>query len=312
MTPRRAEARAGTPGAQFLAPEVLARIDNLELLARTVVDGFLNGLHRSPYLGLSLDFAEHRSYMPGDDIRLIDWKLWARSDRYYVKQFEAETNADFTLLLDVSRSMRYGSAEVTKLDYARYLGACLAYFSRRQRDRVGLVSFDRDVAEYIPPSGRHLDRVLHALDRAGRDPGPGEPGALGPPLFQAGESLRRKGILVLVSDLYEEAAEVLKVVRGLAARGHDVLVFHVLDPAELEFPFDEESSFEDLETGESMPVIPGKVAAGYRELLAEHLAALRDGLSGDRVDYQLLDTSKPLDHALHRYLVMREQKTRVR
>ncbi|MGD2067949.1 MAG: DUF58 domain-containing protein [Gemmatimonadota bacterium] len=316
MTPRRSETRSaqrgpGT-GAQFLDPDVLARIDNLELLARTVVDGFLNGLHRSPYLGLSLDFAEHRSYMPGDDIRLIDWKLWARTDRHYVKQFEAETNADFSVLLDVSRSMRYGSGDVTKLDYARYLAACLTYFSRRQRDRVGLVTFDADVAEYIPPSSRHLDRILHTLDRAGRDPGPGAPGTLEGPLLKAGESLRRKGILALVSDLYEEADRVLRVVRTLAARGHDVLVFHVLDPAERDFPFQDASSFEDMETGERMPVVPSEVARGYREVVAAHLRALEEGFVGDRVDYQLLDTSRPLDHALHRYLVVREKKSRVR
>ena len=315
MTPRRSHARATghAPGAHFLDPVVLSRIDNLELLARTVVDGFLAGLHRSPYLGLSLDFAEHRSYMPGDDVRLIDWKLWGRTDRHYVKQFEAETNADFTVLLDTSRSMRYGSHEVTKLDYSRYLAACLAYFSRRQRDRVGMVAFDRDVADYVPPSARHLERVLHALDRAGHDPGPGVEGALEPPLLKAAESLRRAGILALVSDLYEEPDDVLRVVRALAARGHDVMVFHVLDPAEIDFPFDDATTLEDMETGARVPVVPGEVGDGYRELMQAHLRALEEGFSGaERVDYLLLDSSKPLDHALHRYLVMRERKARVR
>ena len=153
-------------GAQLLLPEVLARIDNLELLAKTVVEGFLNGLHRSIYLGLSLDFAEHRQYMPGDDIRLIDWRLYGRTDRHYIKLFEAETNTNFSVLLDISRSMNYGSHSVTKLDYARYLAACLTYFSRRQRDRVGLITFDSDVVDYIPPSARNLDLCLHALSRA--------------------------------------------------------------------------------------------------------------------------------------------------
>ena len=147
----RARARASASGAQFLDPAVLARIDNLELLARTVVDGFLSGLHRSPYLGFSLDFAEHRPYMPGDDIRRIDWKLFGRTDRHYIKLFEAETNADFSVLLDVSRSMSYSSHDVTKLDYARYLAAALLFFCNRQRDRVGLVTFDEAIVDYVPP-----------------------------------------------------------------------------------------------------------------------------------------------------------------
>ena len=162
--------RAAISGAQFLDPAVLARIDNLELLARTVVDGFVAGLHRSPYLGLSLDFAEHRAYMPGDDIRNIDWRLFARTDRHYVKQYEAETNASFSVLLDISGSMSYGSGDLTKLDYARFVAACLTYFSRQQRDRVGLVTFDDDVVDYVPSSVRNLDLVLHTLDRGRGDP----------------------------------------------------------------------------------------------------------------------------------------------
>ena len=157
--------RHSAAGAQFLDPAVLGRITNLELLARTVVDGFLTGLHRSPYLGFSMDFAEHRPYMPGDDIRRIDWKLYARTDRHYIKLFEADTNANFSILLDLSASMSYGSHSLTKLDYARYLAACLAYFSNKQRDRVGLVTFDHEVVDYVPPSMKHLDTILHTLDQ---------------------------------------------------------------------------------------------------------------------------------------------------
>src|SRR6185295_281580 len=156
---------SGIPGARFLDPLTLSRIDNLELLARTVVEGFLNGLHHSPYLGLSVDFAEHRPYMPGDDIRRIDWKLWARTDRHYVKEFEADTNANFSVIHDVSSSMNYGSGSVTKLEYAKYLSACLAWFSRKQRDRVGLVTFDSDIVDRVPPSAKNLNVVLHMLDR---------------------------------------------------------------------------------------------------------------------------------------------------
>jgi uncharacterized protein (DUF58 family) len=295
-------------GAQLLLPEVLARIDNLELLARTVVEGFLNGLHRSVYLGLSLDFAEHRPYMPGDDIRRIDWRLFGRTDRHYVKLFEAETNANFVVLLDVSRSMSYGTHTVTKLDYARYLAACLSYFARRQRDRVGLVTFDDDVVDYIPPSAKNLDLCLHTLHRAQA----GRPGELRKPILKATESLRRRGILVLISDLYETAEEVVRAVRVLQAPGHDVMVFHLLDPAELEFPFQGPSNFRDMETGEDLPLIPDKLREGYKDLVSAHTAELRERFTSGRVDYALLDTSKPLDQALFRFLLHREKKRKAR
>jgi uncharacterized protein (DUF58 family) len=295
-------------GAHLLLPEVLARIDNLELLARTVVDGFLNGLHRSVYLGLSVDFAEHRPYMPGDDIRLIDWRLYGRTDRHYIKLFEAETNANFSVLLDVSRSMNYGSHSVTKLDYARYLAACLTYFSRHQRDRVGLITFDDDIVDYIPPSARNLDLCLHTLAKAEAN-GAGE---LKRPLLKAVESLRRKGILVLISDFYHETDDVLEAVRLLRSPGHDVIVFHVLDPAELEFPFEEAANFRDMETMEDLPLIPGKVREDYRGLLKAHLAELKDRFTANKVDYAVLDTSKPLDHALFHLLLHREKRSRAR
>jgi uncharacterized protein (DUF58 family) len=287
---------------------VLGRIGNLELLARTVVDGFLTGLHRSPYLGFSLDFAEHRPYMPGDDIRRIDWRLFARTDRHYIKLFEAETNANFVVLLDVSRSMSYGSHSVTKLDYARYLSACLAFFSHRQRDRVGLVTFDHEIVEYVPPSMKHMDTVLHVLDRVEA----GRPGSLSKSFLQVTELLRRKGILVIVSDFYESPDDVISAVGPLRARGHDVIVFHVLDPNELTFPFEEASGFEDMETGEQIPVIPAKLKEEYLRVVSDHLDALRDRLTENRIDYTLLDTSQPLDLALFQYLLAREAMSRVR
>ncbi len=295
-------------GAQLLLPEVLARIDNLELLARTVVEGFLNGLHRSIYLGLSLDFAEHRPYMPGDDIRRIDWRLYGRTDRHYIKLFEAETNANFMVFLDISSSMGYGSDSVTKLDYARYLAACLSYFSRRQRDRVGLLTFDNDVVDYVPPSARNLDLCLHTLARAEAR----RPGELRKPLLKAMDSLRRKGILVLISDFYQDTQEVLDAVRLLQSPGHDVIVFHVLDPAELEFPFEGPSNFQDMETGDDLPLVPEKIREGYKGLLNTHIEELRDRFTGGRVDYAVLDTSKPLDRALFHLLLHREKRSRVR
>jgi len=303
-----ARARASSSGAQFLDPAVLARIDNLELLARTVVDGFLTGLHRSPYLGFSMDFAEHRPYMPGDDVRRIDWRLFARTDRHYIKLFEAETNSNFAILMDVSRSMSYGSHEVSKLDYARYLSAALAFFSNRQRDRVGLVTFDHDIVDYVPSSMKHMDTVLHILDRTVA----GRPGSLKAPLLRITERLSRKGILVIISDFYEEPDQILESIGLLRARGHDVIVFHILDPTELEFPFEAASGFEDMETGEQIPVIPERLRADYQQLLRNHISELETRLNANRIDYKLLDTSEPLDMALFAYLAAREKLSRVR
>jgi uncharacterized protein (DUF58 family) len=295
-------------GAQLLLPEVLARIDNLEILAKTVVEGFLNGLHRSIYLGLSLDFAEHRPYMPGDDIRRIDWRLFGRTDRHYIKLFEAETNANFVVLLDISRSMSYGSHPVTKLDYARYLAGCLTYFSRHQRDRVGLITFDEDIVDYIPASAKNLDLCLHTLHRAVA----GKPGGLYKPLLKATETLRRKGIVVLISDFYEDPEDVIQSVRLLQSPGHDVMVFHILDPAELEFPFETSTDFQDMETREQLPVVPGKLRDRYRGLVAAHTEELADRFTAGQVDYAVLDTSEPLDQALFRFLLHREKRSRVR
>ncbi len=300
--------RTAGSGNQFLDPAVLGRIGNLELLARTVVDGFLTGLHRSPYLGFSIDFAEHRPYMPGDDVRRVDWRLFARCDRYYIKLFEADTNANFVVLLDVSASMSYGSNSVTKLDYARYLSACLSFFSSRQRDRVGIVTFDHEIIEYVPASMKHLDTVLHVLDQAHA----GRPGSLAEPFVQITELLGRKGILVVVSDFYEEPEDVLSAIGPLRARGHDVIVFHVMDTNELEFPFAEASGFEDLETKEQIPVIPDRLRDEYKRVVAAHVQTLKKLFTDHRIDYTLLDTSQPLDLALFRYLLAREQKSRSR
>jgi len=290
-------------GTNLIDPRVLARIDNLELLARTVVDGFLNGLHRSPYLGLSLDFAEHRPYMPGDDIRRIDWRLYARTDRFHIKQFEADTNSDFVAVVDVSGSMRFGSGGIPKIDYARYLAATLLYFSSRQRDRVGMVAFDDEIVEQVPASAKHLDIALHALTRLK----PGRPGSLAGPLSKVAESLRRRSIIALISDFYAEPESVVEAVRALRYRGNDVIVFHLLDPAELELPYDGSANFEDLESGELLPVVTDAIRARYRELVAGHTAALSKLFTDERIDYALFDTGQPLDHALFHYLSHREQ-----
>jgi uncharacterized protein (DUF58 family) len=295
-------------GARFVDPVVLARVGNLEVVSRSVVDGFINGLHRSPYFGASVDFAEHRGYTPGDDIRRVDWRLFARTDRFYVKEYEADSNSNFAVLLDVSKSMAFGSQGITKLDYARMLAGCLTYLVHRQRDRVGLVTFDEDVVEHVPPSAKHMEVVLHVLDKVT----PTRPGKLGPPLKKLAEHFGRRGLLVLVSDLYEEPQAVLDAVSPLRFRGHDLIVFHVLDPAEIDFTYDEASAFEDLESGEQIPIVPEALAEKYRELMRTHIEALTSKFSELRIDYALLNTSRPLDYALFNYLSMRERLSRVR
>ena len=296
------------PGARFVDPVVLARIGNLELVARAVVDGFINGIHRSPYFGASVDFAEHRGYVPGDDIRRVDWKLYARTDRYYIKEYEADSNSNFSVLLDVSKSMGFGSRGITKLEYGKMLAGCLTYLVHRQRDRVGLVAFDNDVVEFVPPSAKHMDVSLHVLDRLK----PANPGSLRAPLHKVAEHFGRRGLLILVSDLYEEPDAVIDAIGPLRFRGHDIAVFHLLDPAELDFSFREPSAFEDLETGEQIPIVPDALADQYKELVKTHINALRERFSANRIDYTMLDTSSPLDHALFSYLSTRERLSRVR
>ena len=297
-----------TPGARFVDPRVLARIGNLKLLARSVVDGFINGLHKAPYLGVSVDFAEHRGYMPGDDIRFIEWRVFARTDRFYVKQFEADTNANFSVLFDVSKSMSFASKSISKLDYGRYLAACLTYFATKQRDRVGLVTFDDDIVTRVPPSAKHLDVVLHTLDRIEA----GRPGAFEKPLFRATEFFKRRGVVLLISDLYDDPQTILDRLKPLSYAGTDVMVFHVLKPAEVDFPYDEATSFQDLETGRKMPVVPEKLREQYRSLVQEHIAELTRLCSENRIDYAFFNTAQPLDHGLFQFLAMREKLNRVR
>lgn len=294
--------------SNFLDPVVLSRIGNLELVARTVVDGFVNGLHRAPFFGLSLDFAEHRAYQPGDDIRRVDWRLFARTDRFHVKEFEADTNSNFMVLLDASRSMGYSSGGVSKLDYARFLAASLAYFSNGQRDRVGIATLDDEVRDFVPCSAKHLNLLLHTLDRLEAGGGSG----LQAPLLRLADRLRRRGIVVLISDLYEEPERVVQALTPLRAEGHDVIVFHVLDPAELDFPFDQSASFVDSETGDQLPVVPAAMRARYRAMIEAHSQELSRSLRENRMDYVLLNTAQPLDVALFHYLTSRERLSRVR
>lgn len=295
------------PGSRFIDPAVLAKIGNLEFIARSVVDGVINGSHRSPYFGASVDFAEHRGYVPGDDIRRVDWRVFARTDKYYIKEFEADSNANFSVLLDVSKSMAFG-ARITKLDYAKTLAACLTYLVSKQRDRVGLVTFDEEIVDHVPPSAKHVDVVLHTLDRVQAR----RPGRFGVPIRKLAEHFGRRGIVVVISDFYEEPDEVLDAVSLIRYRGNDVILFHVLDPAEVDFSFDDASSFEDLESGEQLPVVPDALREQYRAMIREHIAALTTKSAAQRVDYNLLNTSAPLDYALFNYMAIRDRLSRTR
>ena len=286
---------------RFVDTETLSRISSLDLLAKTVVEGFVSGLHRSPFLGRSMDFAEYRAYQPGDDIRRVDWKLFCRSDRFYVKEFEADTNTNLTIALDISRSMDFGTGALTKLDYGRYLAACLGYFASKQKDRIGLVTFDSSIVDFVPPAAKHLQVVLHTIDRLK----PGGGGSLREPLLELVDTVRRRSMVVLISDFYEDPETVIQTAAGFRHKGNDVILFHLLDPAELRFEFDGELDLRDLETGAREAVMPDVLRDQYLELIREHTQTLDRSLVEAGIDYTLVDISKPLDAALYSYLSAR-------
>jgi len=290
---------------RFIDPATLMKISSLELIARTVVEGFIAGLHRSPHLGFSVNFAEYRPYRPGDDIRKIDWKVFGRLDRYFVKEYEGETNTTIHLILDCSRSMAYESQGIRKLEYGQFLAACLGYFAFKQRDGVGFVSYDEDVIDFVPARGSigHLNTVLHTIERANA----GRKTNFVKPLVSVAERLRRRGIVVLISDLYDEPERVMEGLRHLAYRGNDLIVFQVLDPAELSFDFSESAQFVDMETRAEMHVIPDFVRREYRKVIKDQIAYYEKECQKDRIDFALINTSQPLDHALFTYLLRREQ-----
>jgi uncharacterized protein (DUF58 family) len=291
---------------RFLDPAVIARIGSLDLRARTIVEGFLSGLHRSPLKGFSVEFAEYRQYLPGDDLSTIDWKVYARSDRYYVKKYEEETNLRAHLLLDVSASMSYGSGAMTKRDYGSCLAASLAYLMNRQRDAAGLVTFDERILGWLPPSIRpgHLRALLVTLDRLPD----GAKTDAGRPLHQLADALAKRGMVVLISDLLDDPARVIDGLKHFRFRGNDVLVFHVLDRSELTFPFDRPVRFRDLETGEEIMATPSEVRDEYLAGIRGLIETYRRELRSVGIDYQLLDTSEPLDRALLSYLAVRGRR----
>jgi len=296
---------ASTRDRQFLDPAVVARLGTLELRARTVVEGFLSGLHRSPFKGFSVEFAEYRQYIHGDDLSTIDWKVFARSDRYYVKKFEEETNVDCQLMIDVSGSMAYGSRGITKFEYAACLAASLGYLMNRQRDAVGLTAFDERVVAALPASTRpgHLRQLLITLNRLVL----GSRTNVSKPLHQLAGSMNRRGMVVLISDLLDDPEAIVRGLKHFQYRGSDVLVFHILDPDELEFPFDRTTRFEDLETSEEVMAVPELVRSHYLRQISSLIERYRRELGAAGIDYQLLNTKQPLEMALLAYLSTRSR-----
>ncbi len=294
----------GPRSRQFLDPAVVARLGTLELRARTIVEGFLTGLHRSPFKGFSVEFAEYRQYMPGDDLSTIDWKVYARSDRHYVKKFEEETNLDCHILLDVSGSMGYGSRGITKFEYGQCLAASLAYLMNRQRDAVGLTAFDENIVGMLPASARpgHLRAMLITLERLEL----GKRTNVSKPMHQLASSLTKRGMVVLISDLLDDAESVIRGLKHFQFRGTDVVVFHVLDPHELEFPFERATRFEDMESDAEVMAVPAVVRQHYVEAMQALIERYKRELGAAGIDYHLLTTADPLELALMQYLSTRE------
>jgi uncharacterized protein (DUF58 family) len=295
-TPAGGAAPPGASAATFIDPPTLMRIKSLQLRARVVVQGFLSGLHRSPHHGFSVEFSEYRQYSPGDDPRFLDWRLYARSDRYYVKRFEDETNLRCHLLVDMSRSMGYGSTGYTKVDYARTAAATIAYFLSMQRDAVGLVTFDAAIADYLPARYRpgHLHRLMVCLERAVA----GTSTNLAAPLEQVAAVVRKRGMVVLISDLLAPTEALRSRLGFLRSQGHEVVLLRVLDPSELEFDFKHATTFIDLETGRDLYVDPSAARQQYRQKFKRHAEEIDQTCRDMGIAFHLLPTSRPLELAL--------------
>jgi len=303
MPPQARSQETGTP-TRFIDPAILAGISHLGLVAKTVVDGFVAGLHRSPDFGFSQEFAEYRAYTPGDDLRHVDWNVFARTERAYLKRYRGETNSQLTMMLDASASMNYSSHGVTKLDYSRFLTVSIAYLANQQRDAAGVIIFDDDVKNYVPPSTRQgqFMRVAHAIEHA-------EPGTrtdFAKPFIHFQQFHRRLGIVVAVSDFYEEPETVIQAIRPLRFNGNEVILFHVLDPEEIQPKLKDPVLMVDMETDDAIEVSPDYAKHEYRAKVDAHIDALRTKAKASGMDYFLLQTDRPLDEALREYLAIRQ------
>jgi len=292
---------------RFLLPEVVCKLRRIDLKARLVVEGFLTGLHRSPFKGFSVEFAEYRQYMPGDELKRIDWKVYAKTDRFYIREYQEETNLRAYLLLDTSGSMGYSSAKISKLEYASCLAASLAYLLLKQKDSVGLVQFGTKIEKYIPPrqAGAHLSVLLHTLD--GIKPG-GETD-LAQTFHLLAERIKRRGLVIILSDLFDAKEKVLKALRHFRHRKHEVLVFHILDRNEIDFAFSSPLVLKDLESKNELTIDPRIIRKEYQHTLDDFFNDFRRRCRESRIDYHLITTDMPFDRALFSYLEKRKRLT---
>ncbi len=292
-------AKADDP-RRFLHPETIARISRLDMRARHVVEGFISGMHRSPFFGHSVEFIQHREYVPGDDIRHLDWKVWSKTDRYYIKQFEEETNLRCTIVLDVSESMHYGRGPLNKYSYACTAAACLAYLLLKQQDSVGLITFDSDVRQVVPSRSAitHIDAIVKAMD-VSKPREKTDPEKI---LRRVTETISSRGMILFVSDLLVDRPPLLRGLEMLQHRRHDVMVFHVLDDDELVFPFTGTTRFEGMEELPQLTCDPRALRDGYLEALEEYLVEVRRGCVNQGIDYSLIKTSDYLDAVLSKFL----------
>ncbi len=294
-----------TAAREYLDPVFLSKLANMELVARCAVEGFFSGLHPSPFQGFSVEYSDHREYHPGDEVKFVDWKIFARTDRLCIKRFHQETNTTVYILLDVSRSMSFSGGSTRKIDYACFLAAALSYLMLKQGDSTGLVLFAEKVIGQVPPASRrtHLHAILRALDgstTAGRT-------NLAAVLHTVADTTKRRGLVILLSDLLDDEGDVFRGLAHLKFLKHDVIVFHIMDPQEIKLDYEGLIQFEDLETGDKVRTFPQSIRSGYRQRVAEFLDNIKRTLGKNSIDYCLLETSEPLDRALIAYLVKRRR-----
>ncbi len=290
---------------ELLTPHIINRLNTLDLQARQVVEGFISGLHKSPFHGFSVEFSQHRPYLPGDSLRYVDWKVYGRSDRYYIKQFEQETNLRAHILLDVSASMSFAGAEVSKRQYANVLAAALSFLLIRQKDAAGLVLFDHAIRSMLPARSvpSHLQQIFTEIDQTEN----GKDTAISPVLHEVAERIHRRGLVIIISDLLDEPSEVLKGLQHFRYDRHEVLVFHVLDPAEMDLKFTGDVVFKDLESAETLKTQPEFIRRAYREKVNAFLETYRTQCSNSGIDYYPVITSSPYDVALTEFLLKRKR-----
>ncbi len=293
------------PGGHILTPDIISRLNNLSLKARFVVEGFIVGLHKSPYHGFSVEFSEHRAYGAGDEIRHVDWKLWGKTDRFFIKQFEEETNLKSYLLVDQSLSMTYKSKKMTKLEYAQILAASLGYLMLKQQDAVGLTLFDDRIRVNIPARSKrsHLNIILSQMQNIIAGPET----TIAPVLHKTAEAIKKRGLIILISDLFDDPDKVLSGLQHFRYKGHEVIVFHVLDPQELTLDFTQRTRFRDMESGEEIVTDPWHIQSDYQKRMEHFCDYIKSNCRQKNIDYVQLSTDLPLDMALSEYLIKRKR-----